>query len=233
MKYAVMIPYYGRRDADHLNCVDKLKAAGVEIVACDGCPYIDMARALLVQTALTQTEADVLVFIDHDIMFKPEHVEMLAQHCFDSEYGVLGALYAYRRTEGGLIGKLDSPPSQLDFYVPGLWPAQFLGMGFTAIKRSVFETLDERLPLVNCPTVKMAVRPYFMHSIISDGSGTPRYDGEDISFCSRVRESGIKIGVDLEPRIIHRGSYDFTLEDAGSAVPKFQVLTINFATAAE
>lgn len=223
MKYAVLIPYYGRRDADHLACVEKLKKAGIEIVTCDGCPYVDMARAMLVQMALDHTSADVFLFIDHDIMFKKEHADSIALNCHVGEYDVLGALYAYRRAVGGIIGRLKDPPATLEFYKPGFWPAEFLGMGFTAIKREVFEALAKTLPKAYCSAVFMDVHPFFMHSIHPDG-----YHGEDISFCRRAEEVGFKLGVDLEPRLIHRGSYDFMMEDAGASAPRYEALTINF-----
>lgn len=229
MNYAVLIPYYGRRDEDHVACVRSLKNAGVLVAEVDGCPYIDMARAGLVsiiEEATTAAQVDVFVFIDHDIMFQKDAIDKLAEHCRSSEYGMLGVLYAWRKAEGGLIGKLKNPPESLIFYEPGFWPADFLGLGCTAIKREVFDTLKATCPRTHCSVVKRDVHPFFMHMVHPrDG-----YIGEDVSFCRRVEAAGYKLGVDLEPRIFHRGQYDYAIEDAGASVTRYQTLEVKFKT---
>ena len=226
-KTIAMIPYYGGRNGEHLMCTRQLEKL-MPIVHIDACPYVDMARAFLVKLALKEApDADVLVFIDHDILFKADDVAAMAERLRGSEYDMLGALYAYRGAASGLIGRIKNPPLQgtIPFFAPGIIEADYLGMGFTAIKRSTFETLMQDCPSVYCPVVRSEVWPFFIHSIWP-GEG---YHGEDLSFCRRMRARGLKIGIDTEPRILHLGQYAFGLEDAGIQVPRYQPLDMNFS----
>lgn len=219
----ILKPTYGAEDRDHGRCKRALEALGINIIELEDCPYIDMARAYLVDRALDEfADADVLVFIDHDIIFKASDVPMLAEHCRTSKYDILGVLYSMRRPRFTTIGRPEGTPT-VDFYVPGLIDGDFTGLGMTAIKRYVFERMRQDLKRLECPTVGRAVHPYFRH-LIDDSS----YLGEDISFCYRAKELGFTIGIDTEPRIFHRGRYDYALEDTGLAVPDYQPLTIRF-----
>jgi hypothetical protein len=50
------------------------------------------------------------------------------------------------------------------------------------------------------------------------------YSGEDISFFHRVAEAGHKLLVDTRPRLWHKGSYRYGLEDRQVAVPRARTL---------
>lgn len=217
-------PTFGGMDRDHGRCMEALGKLGVPIIILEDCPYIDMARAYLVDRAMDEfPNFDVLVFIDHDIIFKAADVVSLAKNCAATEfYDILGVLYSMRRPRFTTIGRPQGAP-ELTFYVPGTYPADFVGLGMTAIKRRVFEKMREGSKALDCPTVGRRVFPYFRHLIDEES-----YLGEDISFCYRAQQLGFKIGIDQEPRIFHRGRYDYALEDTGLSVPDYQPLTIRF-----
>lgn len=218
MKYAVCIPYYGLRDPDHLACVDVLRRQGVPILIVPNCPYVDMARCMLAKLFLTETDADIMMFIDHDIIFQPKQVGEMCQRLHDTDWDILGACYSHRRPSGGLIGHPMHDIKEAVFYQPGIIPALILGMGFCAIKRQVFERLDKHWTKVYCPTLGQTVHPYFMGMLDNSGMIGSQYPvywhGEDVSFLVRARQVGCKIGIDLEPRIYHRGKMDYAIEDA-------------------
>lgn len=229
VEFAVMIPYWGGIDHQHLACVRALEKTGVPILTSQNIPYIDMARSFLVeQTREAVPGAKVLVFIDHDILFVPSDVRLLAEHCYGGPYAVLGASYGKRRPRDGLVGLPTDLETPLTFYQPGLVEARFVGMGFTAIDIAVFEKLDVSMKRYLCPTVPAqdGIRPYFRHML---EEGTNYYHGEDISFCRRAQAAGFKVGIDLEPRLLHRGTYDYALEDAGNCVPQNETLTVSFS----
>lgn len=217
-RFAVMIPYFGSRDPDHLACVAELKCP---IVTSQNNPYIDMARAFLVEETLEKTDAEVLVFIDHDIIFQPPQVELLANHCMSGEYAVLGGAYSARKPRGILTCSPAKHVETIEFYKPGLYPAEHVPMGFTAIRREVFERLSY-LPIVKT-FMGRKVHPYFAHEISAES-----YFGEDVSFCHRAQAVGFQVGIDAEPRLFHRGSYDYAVEDAAMAVGNLESLTVNF-----
>lgn len=224
MRIVVCKPTYGGEDRDHGRCKRALEQTGVHIIELEDCPYIDMARAALVEMADKHVpDWDVMVWIDHDIIFRADDVLALANRCHESDYDILGVLYSMRRPKFTTIGRPADHVKEATFYMPGLIDGMFTGMGFTAVKRRVFEKLKETLPFVECPTVGRKVYPYFSY-LIRDGS----YLGEDISFCWRATDAGFKVGIDCEPRILHRGRYDYALEDTGLCVPDLPFINLHF-----
>jgi hypothetical protein len=217
MKYAVCIPYFGGQDHEHLESCRVLVAQGVQIFSTYGCAYVDMARAALATGALEGTDAEVVMWIDHDILFNPSDVEKMVDHLIASDYDVLGSPYPMKSPKGGMIGITLPGVEEVEFFRPGLVDAAALGMGFTAVKRSCFERLAETLPYPHCSAVGRKVWPFFSHIIDEN-----MYLGEDYSFCARVRKLGMRIGIDLEPRLIHKGSYGYTLEDTAYCVEMSQ-----------
>lgn len=217
-------PVFGGADRDHLRCKRELENLQVTILETENCPYIDMARSALVEMAnQIMSDWQLMVWIDHDIIFQAEDVVRLAEHCADSEYDILAALYSMRRPKFTTIGRPAQHVKTAEFYRPGLIDADFCGMGFTATKRHVFERLAATLPKLECPTVGRSIYPFFSHAI-DQGA----YLGEDISFCYRAQALGMRIGIDTEPRLYHRGQYDYALEDVEIAVPDYPTLHINF-----
>jgi Glycosyl transferase family 2 len=228
--YVVLTPYIGNRLALHLKCMHKLFADGVQLLEIDGCPYIDMAQALLVESALEQTKADYFMFIEHDMVFKPQDVEKLISHLRDSEYDALGAAYPIKGfNHEHMIGKpINTEGKSLTFYEPGLWPAYFLGFGFTVIRRTVFERLAKTLPCVPCPSVQRDIHPFFMHDISAIADGPLMYNGNDVAFFNRMTNLGMKIGIDLEICVEHIGSCSYRLEDIALKIPRYTSLQMNF-----
>jgi hypothetical protein len=229
-KYVVLIPYIGGRHAAHLRCMNTLRSIGVHIIEYDGCPYIDMAQAYLVETALEQTKAEVFMFIEHDMVFDPQDVERMIQRLLDSEYDAVGAIYALK-TFGiqQYIGKLADPKSMLTFYKPGMYAADFLGFGFTAIRRSVFELLSSTLPFVECSVVNRSVHPFFLNAIEQLKEGEPfRYNGNDVSFFNRMLKAKLKIAADLEINVGHLGNHEYHLEDASHILNRPKAFNVVF-----
>ncbi len=231
-KYVVLTPYFGGRISAHLKCMRALLSAGVKFIEVDSCPYIDMAQSVLVENALEQCpKAEVFMFIEHDMVFSPEDVEKIIQHLLDSSYDAIGAAYSTKQFGNEfMVGKPINPDNKpITFYQPGIHPAYFLGFGFTAIRRKVFEIMAMTLPYVDCPSVKRKVHPFFLNDI----SSLPEheellYNGNDVAFYNRMRRLHMWVGIDLEIKVKHIGSYTYGLEDIGHTPPNYDTLTINF-----
>lgn len=215
-KFVIMTPYWGNPDWDNREPIAALeKHFGCLHIITRNCAYIDVARSAIVEGALTTTDAEVFVFIDHDIIFHPSEVVSLVNNCHESDYDVLGGAYGQRKHKGMLF--VDPvKTNSIDFYSEGLHECNVIGLGFSAIKRHVFETLRETLPRVKSGILSHDFTPYFLPYIDEDGFYVP----EDISFFNKVKQAGFKIGIDAARRIKHRGVYDYRIEDSVMEVPE-------------
>lgn len=225
MKYpiVVMTPYYGMWDPDHRACMAELDKKGISVLPLRDQPYLDIARSVLCCEAMRQApKAKVLFFIDHDILFDAEDVIGMCERLLENDLDVTGAGYSMRRP-GSITSIGPMTEGSIDFYVPGFKPARYVAMGFTAINVSVFKRLDEVMPELYCTSVRRDFRPYFERYVKDD-----TYYPDDIGFCFRVRDMGMKVWVDTQPRILHRGKYDYALEDACTIVPNVEKLTLDF-----
>lgn len=85
------------------NCIPALDAAGIEhsIVFEVGNPYISNARATLLRKAL-DTKPDAVVFLDHDVSWRPEDMVRLCQAPLD----VVAGTYRYKLDEEEYMGRL-------------------------------------------------------------------------------------------------------------------------------
>ena len=153
-----------------------------------------------------------LMMIDSDICFEPLQVARLLQHNLDF---VAGA-YAYQHT--GLLtgaakkyvaGFWDEPYFQEHYVFPcvsaadldaaqGLVAVDWVGLGFVLVKTSVFGLIDY---------------PWFSSKDIvipAGGEGPPLVDStsEDVGFCLRLREAGVKLWLDPTVRVRHLKSYE-------------------------
>jgi len=227
MKTAILVPYFGNVDYEHLQCMNALKVLArdqttpVWFVELPHCPWIDMAQAFLADRALSDPEVDILFWIEHDMVFSQVDVFKMADLCRVSQYDILGAAYSQRRPKGFVVGE-PTPKNgeKIEFFGEKTYDATHCGLGFTAMKRRVFEELRRDLKEVYCPAVDMKIFPYFAH-IIED-----MYLGQDSSFYRRANRAGLRIGINASPRVFHRGPYNYGLEDTGIQVPRYDRLII-------
>lgn len=251
-KYLVGVLYYGGIDREHDRCVQALRQHPYigQILELTGCPYIDIGRSLIATAVLDNPEIGGLLFIDHDMVFDVHEVTKLIDSCEEHE-SVVGAAYSMRRP-GKIIGAVDgskiSADEQVVFFEGGkVLPANYLGMGLTAIHRTVLERLvahsqklheqnHERLrEILSHVEVGDPQPPTLperdlqrLTTGISDAPVVPffsllrrggYYYGEDVSFCQRCHDAGVPVQLDTRVRVYHKGSYCYGLEDVGMEVP--------------
>lgn len=242
--YAFCVPTFGALDHVQQDSLWRLQKAGCVVLEYRNCPYIDQARSELKRVAIDELGCDGVFFIDHDIIFRP--IDAIGM-CEEAEklQDVVSAVYCMRKTAHSLIGapRVDLGASITYFEGGGLVPALYSGLGFSAIPKAVFESLDKVLPELYSTATDTTLRPYFALDV--NGSF---YSGEDASFCARVQGLAIKmfpgtanangcdwdvkeaperaltshkVWVDTRVRIFHRGSYDYGIEDHSIAVPRY------------
>lgn len=224
MKYdfVVMVCYYGMELRAHRECIDKLKAAGIPFLPVYDCPYLDIARSHAVTEALAQVpDARGVMFIDHDIHgFEANDVVQFCRRAIDAEKDIVVGAYSLRRA-GFMVTVQPLDDQAVVFGVPGYREAKYGGTGWMFLRRGMLEALDVKAYHVSCvrKTVRMFFAPY-----IKDGG----YHPDDVGICYRARDAGFHVWIDQEIRILHRGAYDYALEDAGMSIPNYDTLTMNF-----
>ncbi len=209
-KKTIVLGTYGKtREHLHGECMDALQhELGVLVLSTRESSHIDVARSFLASTALDMG-ADVVVFIDHDMLFDPLDVEVLAERTRETR-GVIGAAYSMRKMGAGLVGSFKpDTPDAIFFEGGGLYEAAgALGMGFTAIHREVFEKINKLPDYPQLRSQEGSMRPYFQ-KITVDGYWLK----EDASFCHIARLVGAPLHVDTRFRVKHQGEHWFGIED--------------------
>lgn len=138
--------YYGAVDREHDRCVKALHGQPFvfDVLEMTGCPYIDIGRSICATAAMDNPEIGGVLFIDHDMVFEVSEAAKVIESA-EACQGVAGAAYSMRRP-GRIIGAIDGTKleagKKVVFFEGGeSLPANYLGMGLTAIHRSVFERL--------------------------------------------------------------------------------------------
>jgi hypothetical protein len=191
---------------------------------------ITRSRNKLVAHFLDRPQATHLMFIDADIVFRPEQVHRLLQ--FDQD--VVAGMYPVKTIDWPLLrqhlkpdtGAAEMPALGLNFVgTPlvsaereerdGFVTASYAGTGFMLIKRGVFERMKEAHPELRYELAHVYPRPAkqspnqyaFFDCMIEPG--TNAYLSEDYAFCRRWRELGGKIWLDQKSRLGHIGVYKY------------------------
>ena len=208
MSTIALVTYGKLKEPRHADCMAALQQSGLLVIETRGSAHIDIARSHLACAALG-LEADVVVFIDHDILFESSDVERLANVARETR-GVVAVPYSTRMMGGSVVGGIAPYVESVIFYEGGgLYPAtDVLGMGFTAIHRDVFELMDLLPEYALVDSMEGPMRPYFQKRIV-DGY----WMGEDASFCHFARVAGGTTTVDTRIRVKHLGDYAFGIED--------------------
>lgn len=240
-QFALCVPSFGALDHDQQNAIAELERIGMVVFGLHDCPWIDQARSWLTERALSVGRG--VFFLDHDIIFSANDVLWHCQHALERN-AVVAAAYCMRHSGKNIIGSLDVKPGPMKFFKGGgIVPAFYSGLGFAAIPRSVLEDIE--LPALTSLALARGIgwgekiRPWYALDC-----STGFYAGEDVSFCNRVhdltvqmkeRDAGFepewemthsgrpaRVFIDTRTRIMHRGSYDYGIEDAGIVVPRIE-----------
>lgn len=147
-KYLVGVLYYGPIDREHDRCVKALREHPLvaNVLEMTGCPYIDIGRGIVATAVLDDPSLGGVLFIDHDMVFDVDQAIATIESAIEADCTV-GAAYSMRKP-GAIIGAIDGsklePGKKVVFFEGGeRLPANYLGMGMTAIPRSVLVRLVE------------------------------------------------------------------------------------------
>ena len=189
---------------------------------------IGRSRCWSIERFLSETDADVLVWIDHDIIWRSGDLVRLVNKCIETQ-SIVGGFVAKKTFGQGFAHMLkDDDGVILDKDV--LHPAWFLGGAFTAYPRRVLQAL------VDYPLTKYVV-PGF-HDVAIDGIGThPKFPKkllhltEDWIISHKAREwLSVESYGYAGVLCLHKGEHIYTPFDAHFDYYKFAMEQIELAT---
>lgn len=144
-----------------------------------GCPYISAARSMMLRKALN-AQATVVVFIDHDLSWKPEDLLRL----IETEGDVVAGTYRFKGDPEEYMGAIfpgaDGTPIVRD---DGCIKAHSIPAGFLKITRQGVNRFMRSYPELKYGEESAPFIDLFNHGVI-DGV----WFGEDYAFAKRWRE---------------------------------------------
>jgi glycosyltransferase involved in cell wall biosynthesis len=173
-----------------------ITAAGWEdgMVSEIGCPYISAARSVMLRKAL-DAKADVIVFLDHDVSWKPENLLSL----IETDGDVVAGTYRYKKPGDHYMGLplpgIDGLPQARE---DGAIKAFCVPAGFLKITKEAVNAFIGAYPEL-CYGDKFA--PHV--DLFNHGAHGGVWYGEDYAFCRRWRDLGGEIWLLPELEIDH------------------------------
>lgn len=193
----LLLPSYGTIHRPH---IESLRLVAADTIYLYNSAAIDIARALLVEKGL-QTDKDVFVFVDSDISFTKEDLDLLVKNCLDTQEIVSGNYVAKTGTNKIIMTIFPDKPTVTD-RSDGLLPVFGVGMGFCAIHRKALQKIASKMERTQLPIGEDFdhIYPFFL-PLIWKGI----YFGEDYSFCIRAHEADVTVHFNPFIQVTHWG----------------------------
>ena len=182
--------------------------------------------------AAVELKADYLMFIDSDMTFERNHIEMLLEHDRDVVGGLCtkrvapftSTVYFFREEAAEYVPVDAADPNAL--VLDALTECDGTGSAFLLIKMSVFDKLRQpyfAMPPAGWLEIVEAARKTVvtgankemvaLRDAVNKSDGLDGFTGEDLFFCNQLRGADIKVAVDTGVLIGHIGDYPFTYLD--------------------
>lgn len=193
MKVVFCTPTYTRPHPAYLAALEAavpaVEAAGIEHQAVYevGNPYISAARATMTRKAL-DWGADAMIYIDHDVAFRPQDLVKL----IETDGDVVAGTYRYKNDlakeeyMGALIERPDGRPQGRP--KDGALLAHSVPAGFLKVTRNGIRKI-----MAAHPELLMGRREAPAVDLFHHGAHDFVWYGEDMAFCRRWREMGERI----------------------------------------
>lgn len=206
---AILVPVMWAIEPECESRLQVLASRGYPVRILRGCSQIDLARSILATQAMNDGFAETM-WIDSDILFEPDHVDVLRAHGLP----MVAGLYP-KKGPKGFAGKFLTGGVYRFGQGGGLLEMDYVGMGFTHVRRVVYETIEQRLMLPRVMggfDIAQPICPYFVPKVIEQ-AGQSVYLSEDYSFCHRARQVGLSPVADTRLKIGHIGRHAFTWDN--------------------
>lgn len=149
-----------------------------------GCPYISCARATMLRKAL-DAKADIIIFIDHDVSWKPKDLLTL----IGTEAEVALGTYRFKKEEEVYMGHILTWPGGTPMVREDGLIKSFDGpAGFLKVTTKAINIFCEKFPELLYGDRHTPHIDLFNH-----GAHEGTWYGEDYAMCRRFREAGVEI----------------------------------------
>jgi hypothetical protein len=186
-KLVVAWPLYRQVPVSWLfNWTQMERRHGVNVVAVVGTEamYLPMAMHELINQAFKECpDFDRLVVFEHDMIPPVDAFERIAE--YRDEHDIVGTMYfkhdwphhvmAWMQVQPPFYSPLTAEITKQMVDTPALYEVDAVAMGFTAIRRQVFEQWDRDIPMWD---------------------PIPPLIGHDLHFCNEAKKQGFKVWVD-------------------------------------
>lgn len=179
---------------------------------------IARSRSRAASHFLLNTDLDILLFIDDDIIFKEEDVTKLIDNVVSRKL-ICGGMYVQKETLDRTVALEDN---QTIVFSKESKPEKVLAVstGFMAIHREVLERMvkavkpdgDPMFPLCH-KDASWKFYPFFSFEPIKKADGNWIYGSEDWTFCLKAKQLGIDTWLDPSLFLGHKGEYVYDLRD--------------------
>lgn len=179
--------------------VASLDTAGLDhkVVLEVGCPYISGARATMLRKAL-DGQADIIVFIDHDLSWRPEDLLALIETPGD----VVAGVYRFKKPDEEYMGAWDTDPTGRPLLrADGCIQGSRVPAGFLKVTKAGVERFMKAYPeLCYGSPVSPSV------DLFNHGAFEGVWWGEDYAFSRRWRALGGDIWIIPDLNLDHHST---------------------------
>lgn len=167
------------------DCLPALEALGIEhaLLWELGSTYISWARANLARRVIHESDADAIIYLDHDMSWTPAAIVRLATHPEE----VVGGTYRFKKEPEEYMGALYHDNGKITSRDDGCVEAAYMPAGFMKVSRGAWHRIAEAYPALKYGDGGLDL---FNHGVI-DGA----WHGEDYAFCYRWREKLGKVWI--------------------------------------
>jgi hypothetical protein len=149
-----------------------------------------------------------LVFIDRDIVFNPDHVDMILEDLMNG-YEFVGGLYGVK--DAGHFAQWNKEGFVID---GSILPIDWLSTGFTGITRKLLQKMVKKLdlPLLH-KGENIEFYPFGEQTRYKTPDGVWMWLSEDYDICNKIRSVGEKAYLDTRIAVGHVGTKLITARD--------------------
>ena len=185
----------------------------VTVRVIDGDALISRSRSRAATFFLKQTQDDLLMFIDDDVVIKPFDATKLMHEAWQLKLPIVGAAYVTKSQDNPGFAIRPLGPGQIEFGTKGqIYEVRSISTGCMVIRREVLTRMvnDKIAPL--CTHGSTSYYPFFQHEkMMIDGQWEDI--SEDWYFCEKARKCGFTVHCDTTIKLGHIGQWEFTWDD--------------------
>ncbi len=219
----VLVPYAGYIHQECDQSLKELERRGYQVRRESGHSAIDQGRNQMATDALFEGFEETM-WIDSDVGFNPDDIELLRQH----QRPLVSGIYPQKGKRALASQLLPGTPSITFGKDGGLVDLLYAATGFLLVRREVYLAIQSKLSLPVCnerfarPTI-----PFF-EPMVRPIEDAYWYLAEDYAFSHRAKECGFSVFADTRIRLWHVGNYRYGWEEAGFEPRRFESFTLNF-----